>query len=68
MADDIPTEVSYRIVERQDKTFAVEVSVTDTNPTLVTPFQTSDGAQAWIDKHIAARAERSTKKSWRQRR
>ena len=64
---DLPTEASYRIFEQKDKTFGVEVTITDMNPTMVTSFQTHDSAEAWITRHTAARAAGTTRKTWRKR-
>jgi hypothetical protein len=43
----------YRIVARDDEAFAVEISIEDTSPTMVTPFATEAAAGVWIEKHKA---------------
>ena len=43
----------YRIVARDDEAFAVEISIEDTSPTMVTPFATEAAAGAWIEGHKA---------------
>ena len=43
----------YRIVARDDEAFAVEISIEDTSPTMVTPFATEADADAWIERHKA---------------
>jgi len=65
---DIQTEATYRIIRQADNSYGVEVTITDMCPTMVTPFPSQDSAQAWIDKHTAARSAVGTAKSWRRRR
>jgi hypothetical protein len=43
----------YRIVARDDEAFGVEISIEDTNPTMVTSFATEAAADAWIEGHKA---------------
>ncbi len=44
-------EASYRILALDDGSFAVEVSIPDSNPTTVTKFDSLDAAEAWISGH-----------------
>jgi hypothetical protein len=44
-------DASYRIVPQKDGMFGVEVTIADTNPTVVTSFATKTAAEAWIVKH-----------------
>jgi hypothetical protein len=41
----------YRIVQRRDMSFGVEVSIPGTHPTTVTGFATEADAAAWAAKH-----------------
>jgi hypothetical protein len=51
--DLIKPPAEYRIVARDDEVFAVEISIEDTSPTMVTPFATEAAADAWIEGHKA---------------
>jgi hypothetical protein len=51
--DLIKPPAEYRIVARDDEAFAVEISIEDTSPTMVTPFATEAAADAWIEGHKA---------------
>jgi len=51
--DLIKPPAEYRIVARDDEAFAVEISIEDTSPTMVTPFATEAEANAWIEGHKA---------------
>ena len=44
-------EATYRIIPYDEKSFAVEVSIPDTNPTKVSAFATKADAEAWIAEH-----------------
>jgi hypothetical protein len=43
----------YRVVALHDGTFAVEVLIPETFPTLVTGIKSQDAAEAWIARHKA---------------
>jgi hypothetical protein len=43
-------DATYRIVPR-DRAYGVEVSILDSNPTMVTSFATEQDAQRWIAEH-----------------
>jgi len=42
---------TYRVLERDDLTFGVEVKIPDTNPTTVTSFASKEEAERWITRH-----------------
>jgi hypothetical protein len=44
-------DATYRVFDRSDGTFGVEVTIPDTQPTMVTSFATKDKAKAWIAAH-----------------
>jgi len=44
-------EATYRVLELDDGTFGVEVNIPDTNPTMVTKFESKEAAEAWIEGH-----------------
>jgi hypothetical protein len=44
-------EATYRVVPRADKTFAVEVTIPETSPTLISSFATEAEAETWIVNH-----------------
>jgi hypothetical protein len=44
-------EATYRILQRADSTYGIEVSVPDSSPTIVTSFGTEADAEAWIADH-----------------
>jgi hypothetical protein len=43
-------DATYRIVPR-DRAYGVEVSIANSNPTMVTSFATEQDAQRWIAEH-----------------
>ena len=57
---------TYRIVARNDA-YGVEISMEDTNPTMVTSFATEAAADAWIEAH-KARVLAPPVRGWRGRR
>lgn len=44
-------EATYRVLPRDDGSFAVEVSIPGTNPTKVTGIESQEAAEAWITRH-----------------
>jgi hypothetical protein len=44
-------DATYRVLRRDDASFAVEVSIQDTAPTTVSAFATKAEAEAWIAGH-----------------
>ena len=44
-------EASYKVIALDDGSFGVEVSIPDSQPTLVTSFVSEEAAQAWIGSH-----------------
>jgi len=44
-------EAVYRVITAGDGSFAVEVTIPDSNPTTVRPFATEADAEAWIADH-----------------
>jgi hypothetical protein len=44
-------DATYRVIRRADRTFGVEVTIPDTEPTTVTSFATKADAEAWIADH-----------------
>jgi hypothetical protein len=44
-------EAVYRVVELPDGAFAVEVKIPDSNPTMVSSFETAAAAEAWIARN-----------------
>jgi len=44
---------SYRIVPQEDMTFAVEVSIPGTAPTMISGLATEARAEGWVAKHRA---------------
>ena len=57
-------DAAYRVVRQADETYAVEVAVPDSNPTMVTSFTTAAKAEAWISAH-KERVARTTSLSLR---
>ena len=45
------SDATYRVLQLQDTTFGVEVTIPDTNPTTVTSFATEAEAEKWIADH-----------------
>ena len=44
-------EATYRVIPFDNGSFAVEVSIPDSNPTRVSMFKTEADAEAWIAEH-----------------
>jgi hypothetical protein len=44
-------EATYSVVPLADGTFSVEVVITESYPTKVSPFSTEADAKAWIAEH-----------------
>lgn len=44
-------EASYKVIAFEDGSFGVEVSIPDSNPTVVTRFASEQDAEAWIARH-----------------
>jgi hypothetical protein len=44
-------EASYRVIQLENGSFGVEVSIPDTHPTTVSMFKTEADAEAWIAEH-----------------
>jgi hypothetical protein len=44
-------EATYRVIPFDSGLFAVEVSIPDSHPTKVSPFNTEADAEAWIAEH-----------------
>jgi len=44
-------EAAYRVIPFDNGSFAVEVSIPDSNPTTVSMFKTEADAEAWIAEH-----------------
>jgi predicted metal-dependent hydrolase len=44
-------EARYRVIQFDNGSFAVEVSIPDSNPTRVSTFKTEADAEAWIVEH-----------------
>jgi hypothetical protein len=65
---DMPTpEANYRIIPREDG-FAIEVSLPDTYPTIVSSFASEALAAAWIENHRAkALVKRTRRPTFRER-
>jgi hypothetical protein len=59
---------TYRVFQRSDKSFAAEVTILGTNPTIITGFATEALAEAWIAKHKREIENYSSGRSmWRNR-
>ena len=43
------SEATFRIFQRDEKDFAIEVEVPEVLPTTVTGFETAHAAERWID-------------------
>jgi hypothetical protein len=41
-------EATFRILPQDDQTYAIEVSVPDSSPTLVRSFSSEQAAEAWV--------------------
>ena len=52
-------DATYRVVHRADRTFGVEVTIPETQPTTVTSFRTEADAEAWIAAHKQRVADRA---------
>ena len=46
-------DATYRVVERRDGEYGVEVCVPDAQPAMVTSFRTESEAERWIVDHKA---------------
>jgi hypothetical protein len=44
-------EARYRVVQFEDGSFGVEVTIPDTNPTTVSRFTSEAAAEEWIAEH-----------------
>jgi hypothetical protein len=44
-------DATYRVILQDDKSFAVEVAIPDSYPTMVRSFATEPDAEAWIAEH-----------------
>lgn len=44
-------EATYRVLPHAGTAFAVEVTIPETLPTLVTSFATAADAELWIERH-----------------
>jgi hypothetical protein len=58
---------TYRLITQPDGTFAVEVTIPDTQPTKVTGFDTQEKAEAWIERHkenIATGTLKAPSRNW----
>ena len=44
-------EATYRVLQRADSTYGIEVSVPNSSPTIVSSFMTVADAEAWIADH-----------------
>jgi hypothetical protein len=44
-------EASYKVIAFEDGSFGVEVSIPDSNPTVVTTFASEEAAEEWITAH-----------------
>ena len=44
-------DARYRVTRQPDRTFGVEVTIAETQPTRVTSFATAADAEAWIVAH-----------------
>jgi len=44
-------EATYRVIPFEGTSFAVEVTIPDTNPTIVSEFATAAAAEKWIADH-----------------
>jgi hypothetical protein len=45
------SDATYRIIQQEDESFAVEVEIPGTYPTTVKPFASTEDAEGWIAKH-----------------
>jgi len=57
-------DATYRVVPQDDRTFGVEVTVSETHPTMVTSFATEGDAETWIADHKRRIKERVTRTRW----
>lgn len=44
-------EATYRVVDLPGGAFGVEVKIPDSNPTMVSSFETAAAAEAWIERN-----------------
>lgn len=44
-------DATYRLIPRPDMSFAIEVTIPEMQPTIVTRFATTADAEAWIAAH-----------------
>ena len=45
------TDATYRIIQQEDESFAVEVAIPGSYPTTVKSFASTTEAEGWIAKH-----------------
>jgi hypothetical protein len=43
------SEATFRVFQRDDKSFAIEVEIPEVPPTIVSSFDTAQAAELWID-------------------
>jgi len=70
MPDHPHTDATYRLMKQADGTFAIEVTIPDTQPTKVSGFDTQAKAEAWIGRHkanVATGALQGARPNWRDR-
>jgi len=60
-------EATYRVFAYDDDSFAVEVSIPDTNPTTVRPFASESAAEEWIADHRRRVETQQTTGRWHRR-
>lgn len=46
-------DAAYRVIQLDDGAFAVEVTIPETNPTIVSAFASEASAHEWIERHRA---------------
>ena len=58
---------TYRVIALGDATFAIEVVIEGTSPTMVTSFPTEAAAEVWITAHKARVLNPPNRVRWRSR-
>ena len=54
------TDATYRILQQEDESFAVEVAIPGSYPTMVKSFASTAAAEGWIARHKEGVANNTT--------
>lgn len=64
---EITPETAFRIFLQDDQSYAIEVTIPDSFPTIITRFDTEAAAEKWIAGYHARLEAKPARKSWGRR-